>query len=148
MSARTRQVSSVATALLPVLAAPAVRWVALLALCAAYLQGGLDKALDFQAAIAEMQHFGLAPAAPFAIMTIVLELGASILILTGFHRWLGAIALAGFTLLATMTANRYWEMTGPERFAAANAFFEHLGLVGAFLLVVWHDIKDRFGPGR
>jgi len=24
---------------------------------------------------------------------------------------------------------------------AANAFFEHLGLVGGFLLVAWHDLK-------
>ena len=36
-----------------------VRWLALLALCAAYLQGGLNKAFDFAAAIAEMQHFGV-----------------------------------------------------------------------------------------
>jgi hypothetical protein len=26
---------------------------------------------------------------------------------------------------------------------AANAFFEHLGLVGGFLLVAWHDLKLR-----
>lgn len=41
----------------------AVRWIALLLLCAAYLQGGLNKAMDFDAAIAEMNHFGLSPAA-------------------------------------------------------------------------------------
>lgn len=35
----------------------------LLMLCSACLQGGLDKAFDFAGAIAEMQHFGLAPAA-------------------------------------------------------------------------------------
>ena len=59
-----------------------VRWLALLALCAAYLQGGLNKAFDFTAAIAEMQHFGVAPAAPLAGLTIVVEIGASLLILT------------------------------------------------------------------
>jgi hypothetical protein len=25
----------------------------------------------------------------------------------------------------------------------ANAFFEHLGLVGGFLLVAWHDLRER-----
>ena len=25
-----------------------------------------------------------------------------------------------------------------------NAFFEHLGLVGGFLLVAWHDIRDGY----
>ena len=63
-----------------------VRWLALLALCAAYLQGGLTKAFAFEGAVAEMQHFGILPAAPFAVATILVELGASLLILTGIYR--------------------------------------------------------------
>lgn len=123
------------------LASAALRWVALLGLCAAYLQGGIYKAADFGAAIAEMDHFGLVPAAPLAIATIVVELGASVMILTGRFRWLGALMLAGFTLTATFVANRFWKMSMPERFMATNAFFEHLGLVGGFLLVAWHDLE-------
>ncbi|MET3479931.1 putative membrane protein YphA (DoxX/SURF4 family) [Variovorax sp. 1126] len=123
---------------------PVLRWVALLLLCAAYLQGGLQKAFDFPAAIAEMNHFGLSPAGPMAIAVIVLELGAAAMILTGRLRWLGALALAGFTLMATFVALRFWQMpVGQERFMAANAFFEHLGLVGGFLLVAWLDLKER-----
>ena len=92
--------------------------------------------------MAEMNHFGLSPAAPLAIATIMLELGASAMILAGWYRWLGALALAGFTLFATFVANRFWEMVPPERFMAANSFFEHLGLVGGFLLVAWHDLVE------
>jgi uncharacterized membrane protein YphA (DoxX/SURF4 family) len=62
-----------------------------------------------------MNHFGLAPAGPFAIDTIVLEVGASVLILAGFYRWLGALALTGFTLMTTLIANRFWELAPPER---------------------------------
>lgn len=127
----------------PVLTAPIVRWIALFGLCAAYLQGGLNKAFDFPSAIAEMNHFGLSPAVPFAVATIVMELVASVLILTGFYRWIGALALAGFTLLATFVALRFWEMQPPARFMAANSFFEHLGLIGGFLLVAWHDLNQR-----
>jgi uncharacterized membrane protein YphA (DoxX/SURF4 family) len=125
-------------------ASPAVRWIALLLLCAAYLQGGLQKALDFPSAIAEMNHFGLAPATPWALAVIGLELGAATLILAGRLRWLGALALALFTLMATFVALRFWEMpSGQGRFMAANAFFEHLGLVGGFLLVAWQDLRER-----
>jgi len=124
-------------------ASPAWRWIALLLLCAAYLQGGLTKAVDFNAAIAEMNHFGLSPAGPLAAAVILLELGASALILTGLWRWLGALALAGFTLMATFVALRFWEIPQPERFMAANSFFEHLGLAGGFLLVAWLDLKER-----
>src|SRR5262249_43754520 len=131
------------------LATPSVHWIALLGLCAAYLQGGFVKATNFSGAIAEMEHFGLAPAAPLAIAVIALELGASVMILTGFYRWLAAFALGGFTLMATRTALRFWELpAGHERFMAANAFFEHLGLVGGFLLVAWHDLSAAHASDR
>ena len=122
---------------------PALRWIALLGLCAAYIQGGLVKAFDFHGATAEMAHFGIQPAAAFALATIVLELGASALILTGRLRWLGALALAAFTLMATFVANRFWDAPPAERFMVTNAFFEHLGLVGGFCLVAWVDMRER-----
>ena len=123
-------------------ATPTIHWVALLGLCAAYLQGGIVKATDFSGAIAEMEHFGLAPVVPMALAVIGLELGASLMILTGFYRWIGALALAGFTLMATLIALPFWELPpGHERFMATNGFFEHLGLVGGFLLVAWHDLS-------
>lgn len=122
----------------------AVRFIAYLGLCAAYLQGGLVKLTDWPGAVAEMIHFGLSPAPLFAALVIALELGASALILTGRLRWLGALGLAGFTLLATGIALRFWELpAGQERFMAANSFFEHLGLVGGFLLVAWLDLQEQ-----
>jgi uncharacterized membrane protein YphA (DoxX/SURF4 family) len=89
---------------------PIVRWIALLGLCAAYLQGGFNKLIDFPGAIAEMQHFGLSPPALLAAITITLELGASIMILAGIYRWIGALSLAAFRLMAifgeSSSANR------------------------------------------
>ena len=75
-----------------------VHFIALLGLCAAYLQGGGQKLLDFNGAVGEAQHFGLAPAVPIAIATIVTELGASVLILSGYYRWVGALWLAGLRI--------------------------------------------------
>ncbi len=66
------------------------------------------------------------------------------MVLSGFWRWLGALGLGVFTLFATMTALRFWEQpVGHDRFMAANAFFEHLGLIGGFLLVAWHDLARQ-----
>lgn len=124
-------------------ATPAVRWIALLGLCAAYLQGGIVKLTDITGAVAEMNHFGVSPAMLFAIAVIALELVASVAILTGYGRWLGALALGAFTVAASLMANRYWELAAPKRFATENAFYEHLGLTGGFLLVAWHDLRDR-----
>jgi uncharacterized membrane protein YphA (DoxX/SURF4 family) len=118
-----------------------VRSIALLGLCAAYLQGGFTKAFNFEVALAEMVHFGLVPAAPLALAVIALEIGGSLLILTGFYRWVGALMLGGFTFFATFVANRFWEVPPSDRFATENSFFEHLGLVGGFLLVAWYDLR-------
>lgn len=120
-----------------------VLWLALLALCGAYVQGGLTKLLDWAGALAEMAHFGLSPAPLIAGLTIALELLAPLMILTGLYRCAAALALAAFTLMATFLANRFWDMAGPERFGATNAFFEHLGLVGAFVLIAWFDLEAR-----
>ena len=122
------------------LSTPALRWIAMLFLCSAYLQGGQTKALDFGSAIAEMKQFGLKPAAPLAVAVIVLESGASLLVLSGFFRWAGALMLGGFTLCATFLANRFWNAPLPKRYATENSFFEHLGLVGGFLLVAANDL--------
>ncbi len=116
----------------------ALRLLALLGLCAAYLQGALNKLLDFPGAIAEAAHFGLPLPAVTAAFTIALELAgsAAVLLGRGWLRQVGALGLGLFTLVATFIACRFWELPpGQERFMMANAFFEHLGLVGGFLLV-------------
>lgn len=115
----------------------------LLLLCSAYLQGGLEKMLNYPAAIAEMRHFGMAPAGLFALLTIAGELGASLMILVGALRWIGALYLALFTLAANFLANRFWLLDGMARTMSENGFFEHLGLVGAFLIVAWIDLRAR-----
>lgn len=124
----------------------ALRFFALLLLCAAYIQGPLTKILDFPGAIAEMEHFGLMPAPLFAVGVIVFELAMSVLILIGRWRWLAALALAGFTLAATFVAIRFWEVpAGQGRTMAMNGFFEHLGLIGGFIIVALDDLSRRKG---
>jgi uncharacterized membrane protein YphA (DoxX/SURF4 family) len=126
---------------------------ALVLLCAAYLQGGFSKLLDFPGAVAEARHFGLPLPGLAAALTIMVELAGSALVLSGRARWLGALGLAGFTFAANLLANRYWALSpGQERFMAANGFYEHLGLVGGFVAVALQDRPDwlraqRRSPG-
>ncbi|MBF2714257.1 DoxX family protein [Agrobacterium vitis] len=141
MTHQTQTTNQLKTGLAGIIATPAVRTVALLALCAAYIQGPLTKIFDFNGAIAEMDHFGLHPAAVFAVVVIIFELTASAMVISGVLRWAGALALAGFTLMATFIALRFWEMApGMDRMMATNAFFEHLGLAGAFVFVAAFDL--------
>jgi uncharacterized membrane protein YphA (DoxX/SURF4 family) len=117
-----------------------------LVLVSAYLLGGVVKLADFPAAIAEQAHFGMHPPAPWAALTIAVELGGALLILAGRLLWLGAGMLGIFTVLAATTANAFWTMDGAARFAATNAFFEHLGLVAGFMLLALADRQRRKHP--
>ena len=121
-------------------------FLARLALVGAYLLGGIVKLNDWPAAIAEQAHFGMAPPAVWAALTIGIELIGPILILTGRFVWLGAGMLRVFTLLAAFTANAFWAMpAGQDRFMATNAFFEHIGLIGGFVLVALVAERERRG---
>jgi uncharacterized membrane protein YphA (DoxX/SURF4 family) len=105
------------------------------ALVSAFLIGGVNKLFDFTAAVAEQEHFGLHPAWLWAVLAIVLELGGSLLVVTGRLVWLGAGGLGVLTFVAMLAANNFWSMAGQDRFMALNTFFEHLGLIAGFVLV-------------
>ncbi|UJW77305.1 DoxX family protein [Rhizobium sp. SL42] len=146
MTHQSQTLGPVRNSLARIVGSTAVRTVSLLALCAAYIQGPLMKIFDFNGALAEMDHFGLHPAAFFAVAVIVFELTASAMVVSGFMRWAGALALLGFTLLATFIALRFWEMApGMDRMMATNAFFEHIGLAGAFVFVAASDLNKGAG---
>ena len=113
------------------------RWTWLAArtiLTSAYLYGGLVKVTDFKAAIAEQEHFGLHPGWLWAAIAIIVELGGTVLVISGRLVWLGAGAIGALTAIATLVANNFWTMEGHERFMAANTFLEHLGLIAGFVL--------------
>ncbi|WP_295679599.1 DoxX family membrane protein [uncultured Nevskia sp.] len=120
-------------------------WLPRAGLCLAYVYSGMAKLIDFPAAIAEQQHFGLQPAALFAAATIAVQLGGSALVLFAQGRMaaLGAAALAGFTVIATLIGHPFWTMSGIERFHNLNAFLEHAGLVGGFLLIALIAMQSR-----
>jgi uncharacterized membrane protein YphA (DoxX/SURF4 family) len=123
---------------------PIIWFLARLALVGAYLLGGIVKLSDWPGAIAEQAHFGLQPAALFAALTIAVELVGPLLILLDRLAWLGAGMLGVFTLIAAFIVNDFWTMAGQDRFMAMNGFFEHIGLVGGFVLTA---LLSRYKAG-
>lgn len=108
-----------------------------------FLIGGIQKLVDFPAAVAEQAHFGLQPAWLWAAAAIVVELGGSALVIFGRWVWLGAGGLGVLTAVAMLTANDFWAKIGEERFMATNAFFEHLGLVAGLVLISLLSLRKQ-----
>jgi uncharacterized membrane protein YphA (DoxX/SURF4 family) len=106
-----------------------------IALVSAFLIGGIQKLIDFPAAVAEQAHFGLQPAWLWAAAAIMVELGGSALVIFGRWVWLGAGGLGVLTAVAMLTANDFWAKAGHDRFIAVHDFFEHLGLIAGLVLV-------------
>lgn len=112
-------------------------------LVSAYLVGGVSKLLHFDAAVAEQVHFGLQPGWLWAGLAIFIELAGSVCVIANRFTWLGARGLAALTLVAMLLANNFWRLEGAARFMALNSFFEHLGLIAAFVMVTYLASGER-----
>ena len=114
-----------------------------IALVSSFLIGGMQKLIDFSAAVAEQAHFGLQPAWLWATAAIMVELGGSALVIVGRWVWLGAGGLGVLTAVAMFTANDFWAKTDHDRFMAVNAFFEHLGLIAGLVLISLLSLREQ-----
>jgi uncharacterized membrane protein YphA (DoxX/SURF4 family) len=108
------------------------------ALASPFLASGVVKLTDFAGAVAEVEGLtGLAGtvAVILAALVIVTQIGGAVLLMAGGRLgWLGAGALAGFTLVATLLAHAYWTMEGAERTRNMMVFWEHAAICGGLLL--------------
>lgn len=70
------------------------------------------------------------------------EFGLGVLVALGWQTAFAAIALAVFTLVATITAHKFWTMTGEAYRVNQVHAFKNLAIIGGLLLL------GATGPGR
>jgi len=71
----------------------------------------------------------------------VLELAAGLAIMTGFAARWAALALAAFTLLASVLFHAYWAAPAEQQFMQQLLFMKNLSITGGLLLLA------ALGPG-
>ena len=130
-----------------ILQAPVTAAVARIVLCLPFWWSGLRKLLDFSGGTAEMAALGLKPAWLFNALTILVQLGGSLLVILNRWTWLGAGALGVFTALATVMAHQFWTLDGIERVRELNIFLEHLAIIAGFVLVAILGVIGVRGRG-
>jgi transmembrane protein len=118
-------------------------FIARIAVTAPFLVGGFSKLLDWHGGEAEMLHVGLHPAWAFNLASLLTQLIGSALVIVNRRVWLGAGALGVFTVIATLLAHRFWELSGEARTMQMNSFFEHWTICAAFVLVTVARIRRR-----
>jgi putative oxidoreductase len=111
-----------------------------------FLWSGVTKSLHPEAGKAEIAALGLPNPALLLPLTVACQICGGLMVLLGFWARLGALALLGFTVVATLLAHvtplGTRGLTGEKRQQQETTAFEHLAIVGGFLFVVIH------GAGR
>ncbi|WP_137896240.1 DoxX family protein [Ramlibacter sp. 2FC] len=119
-------------------------------ICLPFLFSGIAKLANLSAAVAESSGLGLPLPAVAVALTILVQLGGSAALILGRGRpaMLGALALAGFTVLATLIAHAFWRFDGPARMQQANIFVEHLSIAFALGFAGWAAGPDPANARR
>lgn len=118
----------------PLLAAAGRAGLALL-----FILGGLNKLTSFGEVAARMEGVGIAPAALFLPLTILLEIGAGALlalgpmIAGGRYAPSAALALAVFTIATNVFFHRFWEIEGDLKALELSLFFKNVAIAGALV---------------
>jgi uncharacterized membrane protein YphA (DoxX/SURF4 family) len=107
-------------------------------LCSAYVWSGVTKLVAFNATARHFSTRFQLPAPRSAVaLTIAVQLIGSAMFVTGWMAPAAAVALALFTMAATVVVYPFWKLSGVERARNIETFLEHVGLASAFLILAW-----------
>ena len=124
---------------------PWASWLVLLAricLAGVFLVSGVHKAVWYQKAVAEFQMARVPVIALFLPLTIGLHLLGGMALVAGVYAREAALALAIFTLAATIRVHCFWRMSGQERLERSRIAMGNLAIVGGLILLA------AAGPGQ
>ena len=101
-----------------------------------FLVSAIHKGIWYQKAAAEFQHDNI-PAIWLTLPgTIGLHLIASICLILGYQTREAALALAIFTVVATLKVHAYWRLPADEQLGRSRIFTGNLAIIGGLLLLV------------
>ena len=103
-----------------------------------FILAAINKLMNYGATSDAMQAGGLIPEALLLPATILLEIGAGLILLIGRGGRMviaAALALTTFTLATNMFFHRFWELDGQLRQLELSLFFKNLVVMAALLMI-------------
>lgn len=111
-------------------------------LAAVFIVFGIRKLLAVTGTAGYFTKLGLPMPEILVWLVILVEIGGGLLLIIGWRTRLAAWILAGFVVLATMAAHRYWEFEAAQYVAQLTNFMKNLAITGGLLSLA------AMGPGR
>lgn len=103
---------------------------------ALFLPAGIGKLTGFEGTVGYIASAGLPLPAVAAALAVLLEIAGGIALVAGFRTRLAALALAVFTLVASLSFHAYWSVPADQQMVQQLMFFKNLAVVGGLLTVV------------
>ena len=112
-----------------------------LLLAALFLPAGISKISGFAGTAGYIGSVGLPLPELAAALAIVVEIGGAVALLLGWGTRWAALALAVFTLFATLFFHNFWAVPADQAMVQQLMFFKNVAVVGGLLVLV------AFGAG-
>jgi putative oxidoreductase len=106
-----------------------------------FVLAGIGKIGGFAGTAGYIASKGLPASELLTGLVILLEIGAGVALALGFlSRW-AALALAAFTLIASLIFHAYWSLPADQQMVQQLMFMKNIAIIGGLLFVA------AFGPG-
>ncbi len=103
-----------------------------------FLPAGISKIGGFAGTVGYIGSKGLPMPELGAVIAIVVEVLGALALIAGFGTRIAALALAVFTLVATVFFHNYWGMPAEMQMVQKLMFFKNIGVVGGLLVLAAH----------
>ena len=103
-----------------------------------FLPAGINKIGGFAGTVGYITSKGLPMPSVAAVIAIIVEVVGAVALIAGFGMRWAALALAGFTLIATFFFHNYWAMPADQVMMQQLMFFKNIAVVGGLLVLAAH----------
>jgi putative oxidoreductase len=103
---------------------------------AIFVQSGFGKLTDLARFTGGLESMGVPYAPVLGAVGAAVEFLGGLALVLGAWTWLAAALVAGFTVVATLLAHRFWDYPAEQRAMQSVQFMKNLAVVGGLLAVV------------
>lgn len=107
-----------------------------------FLPAGISKITGFAGTVGYISSVGLPAPTLAAIVAILIEIVGGAALVLGFYTRFAALAIAAFTLVATVVFHAYWSVPADQAFVQQLMFAKNIAVIGGLLVVA------AFGAGK
>ena len=103
-----------------------------------FLPAGLMKIGGFAGTVGYIASKGLPLPELGAVVAIGLEVAGSLALIAGFGTRIAALALAAFTVVASVVFHNFWGVPADQAMVQQLMFFKNIAVVGGLLVLAAH----------